>query len=134
MLINRSLVLNLIGKKKDIEKAAIEINSIAYKNLFGSKIIDNNILLLDELNRIDFNRNLYINKNNFNNCNEILNQHCLIRKKYHEYNIYSYTILVSKYPKLINCSYIHSIYDLENSYFIKEKLITNILYNKQKTV
>lgn len=94
MQLNKSLVINLIGSKKDMLKVSDEIRYFAFQKNIGTKIIENNNII-NELNKDCINKNLYINKCGILTCDEIKRLHNLISFNYSRYNLYSYALLIN---------------------------------------
>ena len=127
-MINKSLIINLIGDKHNVYKSALEIHQLALNKHFGSKIIDN-YDLLNELNR-QVKRNLLINKCNNLRPNQL--------KKLNNYiydlrniNIFSYTLFIIDNELIIKNSLnvTNNIYNVDNPLNKKEIQINNLLFS-----
>ena len=137
MLLNKSLVINLIGLEKHILKASDEIRYFAFQNKIGCKIIENNAII-NELNQSNINKNLYINKCGVLTCDEIKKLHNLISFNYSRYNLYSHALLINNNDynedifSLTNCQYIHHIYNIDYNIQRKDAILSNIIFSNYK--
>lgn len=137
MQLNKSLIINLIGTNKNILKASDEIRYFAFQKKIASKIIENNTII-NELNKNNINKELYINKCGVLTRDEIKRLHNLISFNFSRYNVYSYALLINNNDfnevtySLTNCQYIHNIYNIDYNIQKKDAIISNILFSNYK--
>jgi len=137
MQLNKSLVINLIGSKKNMLKASDEIRYFAFQKKIPAKIIENNVIM-NELDKSYINKNLYINKCGILSCDEIKRLHNLISFNYSRYNLYSRALLINNNDyneaifSLSNCQYIHYIYNIDYSIERKNTIISDIIFSNYK--
>lgn len=118
------MVLNLIGNKQNVYKAAIEIHNIAIHERFGSKIIENDNLL--HVLNTHVKRDLYINKCNQLSFQEIKQMNYLINN-YRDKNIFYYNLFIFDNNTCNNnVSY---KYYINNYILTKEAQIKKIIYS-----
>jgi hypothetical protein len=127
MYYRKYLVINLIGNINYINKSAFEIHNIVIGNRFGSKIIENKDLL-NELKR-NVNRDVWINK-----CNNITIEKLQLTNYYlytffRRKNIFYYNLFITDNESNDIIYNSKNVYNVNNSFHIKEKQIKKILYD-----
>lgn len=136
MIVNKSLIINLIGCKKNVSIASDEIRSFIFEKRFGVKVFENKNILNELNNARKLNRDVYINNCEILTCDEIKRLHYFINYNYS--NLYSYGLLINKNDfnkitiPLINCPYINNIYNIDNNISKKNSIINEILYSNYK--
>ena len=136
MILNKSLIINLIGCKKDISIASDEIRSFIFERGLGIKVFENKNIA-NELNIAKkLNRDVYINNCEILTCDEIKRLHYFINYNYS--NLHSYGLLINKNDfnkriiPLTNCPYINNIYNIDNNISKKNVIMNEILYSNYK--
>jgi hypothetical protein len=127
-----SLIINLIGSNKHVSIAKNEIREYVFDKYFSFKEVENKYLE-QELQRDCLTKDLYINPCYWISCNEIKNIHDVMNDHNYHKNIYSYALLVTntntEENDIINCKYIHDIYNIKNPLKEKESLLFSILFS-----
>lgn len=134
-IIPSALIINLIGKQKNICFASDEIREYILDMYLGYKVIENKNIS-DLIHRTNIPHDIYINQCDLISYNQLINLHYIINNNYNKsikFTSCSLLIQSNKVEKdnyiqsFIGSPYIYNIYKLDNNIKQKHELLFDII-------